>query len=123
MKIKNFFVILLSILVLTAISFSIVRADDDEDDEEDDDDRYETSIPAAVSSSQDSVSKTQTPKMVTKRIVDPPKTIVVNEVRTVELVDTDRDGIADETDPHPDKAEIYFVSDVNQNGIVDSFEK
>ena len=111
MKLKNYLVILLSILVLTAISFSIVRADDDDDGErERDDDHYEKSFYSSKINS-NNVKKQET------------KTIVTEEIRQVEVVDTDKDGIPDNEDPHPDKPEIYFVSDANQNGIVDSFEQ
>lgn len=42
--------------------------------------------------------------------------------KTIILKDSDGDGFLDSDDPHPEVAEIYIVSDKNNNGIVDSFE-
>lgn len=139
MKPKNFFVILLSILVFSSIGFSIAaHADDDDDDrienvsqesddEDDEDDDEDIAAPEPEvenAASDDSKSQdNETSKTTTKTVVTPATTIIVNEVREVTLADSDRDGLFDNADPHPNVAEIYFVKDDNFNGIVDSFEQ
>lgn len=125
MKIKNIFVILLSVLVLSSVALSFVAHADDEDDEDEDDDRYEEirdEDDDAASTEERKVIPAEEIKMITRQIIDPPRTIVVNELQTISLPDRDYDGIPDETDPHPDVAEIYVVSDANLNGIVDAIE-
>lgn len=121
MKLKNIFVIVLSIVVLFSIGFSIIaHADYEKDDSED---AVVSSViqSTAQPQSQSTVTITK-PKTVTKTVVDPPKTVVVNETKSVVLPDSDHDGLVDAEDPHPKTPEIYFVKDDNQNGIVDSFE-
>lgn len=46
------------------------------------------------------------------------KTIIENIIKK----DSDRDGLLDENDPHPEIAEIYIVSDENKNGIDDKYD-
>jgi hypothetical protein len=134
-KFKNFFVILLSLMVFLSLGSSIVaHADEDEnedayetatkDEEEDDEDNYEQQVAQPIETSVAEVPsvKAEKPKVTTQTIVDPPTFVTVNETKTIEVSDRDRDGLIDSEDPHPDMAEIYFVKDDNQNGIVDDFE-
>lgn len=97
-----------------------VYADDDEFEYADD----EVSAPVSVQvKAIETPSIDQKTKTVTKIVVVKPAQIVTeNQIRSVLLPDTDRDGIADVDDPHPDVAEIYIVKDDNNNGIVDTFE-
>lgn len=74
---------------------------DDEDDEEDNENKSETT--------------TQTVRLPDRYVT---KTIIENIIKK----DSDRDGLLDENDPHPDIAEIYIVNDVNQNGIDDKYD-
>lgn len=55
-------------------------------------------------------------------VVEPAKVIYETQLQNVTLIDSDRDGIADEYDSHPNLAEVYLVQDNNTNGIVDIFE-
>jgi hypothetical protein len=58
----------------------------------------------------------------TKTIVTPSKTITKTVMVDKVLKDSDRDGIIDDEDPHPNIAEIYIVRDDNLNGIDDNYE-
>lgn len=51
------------------------------------------------------------------------ETRIYQETTSTTLVDNDGDGLLDENDSHPLTAEIYLVTDLNNNGIVDQFEK
>jgi hypothetical protein len=123
-KIKNFFVLLLSLMVFFSIGFSMVAHADDDEEGKDDEDRYEQQAvqPATETVTTPREVKVEKPKTVTQTIVDPPTTIVTYQTSTVEYADNDRDGLVDSLDPHPTVAEIYFVKDVDFNGIVDTFE-
>ena len=105
--------------VFFSIGFSIIAHADYEKDNEDE---YEDQAVQPVVQPQTQTVKVAKPKTVTQTIVDPATTVVVNELKTVELPDSDRDGLVDSEDPHPNTPEIYFVKDDNQNGIVDTFE-
>ncbi|HAV10973.1 MAG TPA: hypothetical protein DCX32_00275 [Candidatus Moranbacteria bacterium] len=86
----------------------MAQADDDEDDEDDDDD-------------DDDEKETVT---VTKEvIIRPGRTVIEEQVKKITLPDSDRDGLVDEEDPHPDMAEIYIVSDDDRNGISDAWDE
>ncbi|MDD5397083.1 MAG: hypothetical protein PHW24_03425 [Candidatus Moranbacteria bacterium] len=132
MKPKNFFVVLLSMVVFFAIGFSIVAHADDHNEnynERERDDDHEIVAPVVVESQpvvstpEPQPAEVATPKMVKQTIVDPPTTVTTYEVRTINLLDSDRDGLTDDQDPHPDTPEFYFVKDDNFNGIVDTFEQ
>ncbi|MFA6160122.1 MAG: hypothetical protein WC678_03485 [Parcubacteria group bacterium] len=101
---KFFFKFILIILIPTilASAFYFAKADD-EGDEGDDDYKPQTTTRTVVA--QPSVS-----------------TKVETTTKTTIYKDSDGDGILDETDPHPEIAEIYIVEDNNKNGIVDKFE-
>jgi hypothetical protein len=134
LKLKNFFVLLLSVFVFFSIGFSMVASADD--DEQEDDEREEQQIvtpiiqPIAQPVVQSVIQpeekvqdeKVTKPKIITKKITDPPTKVIVNELRNFELSDSDLDGLIDAEDPHPEKPEIYLVKDDNNNGIVDTFE-
>lgn len=128
MKLKNIFVVFLSFLIFSSIGFSVIaHADDDEEEEKiehiEDEDEDEDVRQDVVSS--ESVVKTENSNesiKESKTIVIPASTILVNELKTFTFMDSDRDGLIDNQDPHPNIVEIYFVKDENLNGIVDSFE-
>lgn len=56
-------------------------------------------------------------------IVTPSRTVYEEQTLEIALPDIDRDGIADENDPHPDVAEIYVVKDEDKDGIDDEYER
>lgn len=113
MKNKKLLLIsMMASLILLFVIGGFVRADDEEDEE--DDDRYED-----VRSSREAETQRSAPVVET---ITTYKTVTVNEIKEVLLPDVDRDGIADEADPHPNIAEIYIVEDSNANGIVDALE-
>lgn len=77
---------------------------------------------AAASSTTGSVSSPKMKTVTQTIVVTPAKVVTENQVQTISLPDSDRDGIADSEDPHPYISEIYIVQDKNLNGIVDTFE-
>lgn len=128
MKIKNFIVFLLSIAVFFSIGFSMIAHAEDDDESEDLErvdnvEEKQVALPTIQQSEEKPVViKMTKPKKITKKITDPPTTVIVNELRNFELSDSDLDGLIDAEDPHPEKPEIYLVKDDNNNGIVDTFE-
>jgi len=96
------FILIILIPTILATAFYFAKADDEEDEEDDD---YK-------------------PQATTRTVVTQPSvsTKVETTTKTTIYKDSDGDGILDETDPHPEIAEIYIVEDNNKNGIVDKFE-
>jgi hypothetical protein len=102
---KKISLIIFLAVFLLVIGMLFAKADDDEEDDD------------------NSSSSRETVEYITKTVVvEPAKTVYEKVVKSVEFPDTDRDGLADVEDPHPNVAEIYIVKDDNQNGIVDQFE-
>lgn len=94
-------------------------ADDDETEEHEDEDREE----------HEENRETEKQNESTQRRIDTiPRqeslsaAITTERTVTAILVDSDRDGLHDADDPHPDLPEYLIVEDVDQNGIVDAFE-
>lgn len=119
MKVKSVLMFLLSVGVIASVGFSIGAHADDEDEIDEEDIVIKS---ATVSQAVQQASGVKKTKMITKTVTDPATTVVVNELRTVELADGDRDGLVDTEDPHPNIPEVYLVKDDNSNGIVDTFE-
>lgn len=113
MKQKKYYAHLLILLVALLASFSFVRAEDDEYENDDDEEEVEQV--------QDE-KKPTVPKNTVQVITIPAKTITRTVMKDVILIDSDRDGLFDENDPHPSIAEIYIVFDENRNGIADQYE-
>lgn len=102
--------------------FSQVKADDDSNDN-DEEEEEEYTVPSVTQSVSEVVSTAPTTTTSSKQtIVTPAKTVYETQIQTVQVPDSDRDGIADSQDPNPNIAEIYIVKDENLNGIVDSLE-
>lgn len=90
---------------MTIAVVGFVRAEDDEDEEDDD---------------EDDRSKIE---YVTETVIVKPAQIVTEIIMKNFVVrDSDKDGLLDENDPHPDVPEMLIVKDENKNGIVDSYE-
>lgn len=107
-------VVMLASLVLFA-AFAFARAEDDENENDDDDER-ETTVQSAPSTS-------SSQKTVTKTIIlEPERKVTTTQIRDVQVPDSDRDGLADENDPHPAIPEQLIVKDDNLNGIDDRYE-
>lgn len=100
---KKFFKFILIILIPTILATAFYFAKADDEGEGDDDYKPQTTTKTVVT--QPSVS-----------------TKIETTTKTTVYKDSDGDGILDETDPHPEIAEIYIVEDDNKNGIVDKFE-
>lgn len=117
---KNLNTSLLAILVIFILGigvFQYVSAEDDEredeyeqEDSKDDDDEDEKN-----DDQKEEETITQTVKLPDKIIT---KTIIENITKK----DSDRDGLLDENDPHPNIAEMYVVNDNNNNGIDDKYD-
>jgi hypothetical protein len=121
-KVKNF-----SVSIFFLIGFSIIaHADIGETENGDSNENKTVQQPVVQSVAQPAAvpqeTKTTKPKTVTQTIIDPPTTVVTYQAKTIEYADSDRDGLIDIEDPHPNIPEIYFVKDDNFNGIVDTFE-
>jgi hypothetical protein len=104
------------LLAFTA-AFSFARA---ENDDEEDAQPAATVVPTTTSTPS---TKSSNPKTVTKTIIVQPEKIVTSTVmQDVQIPDSDRDGLPDETDPHPNIAEQLIVQDTNLDGIDDRYE-
>ena len=108
---KKYLIFVLVWVAILAVT-PFVRAEDDENDDEE-----EYASTSSNTSTADVAAKT-----VKQTIKDPDQIITTTETKTISLPDRDKDGVADDEDPHPDIPEIYIASDNNANGIVDSFE-
>jgi hypothetical protein len=112
MKKKFLFTLFLSMAVILLVA-SFARADDEE---EGDDEEYSSSSPSSSSGS-------TTTKMVTQTIiVEPAKTVTSTVMKNVDLPDSDRDGIPDEQDMHPQIPQQFIIEDLNLDGIDDRLE-
>lgn len=89
-----------------------VASADDEEDEEDEDEEDEED-------EEEEEKKYRTETVV----VEPARTVTKTEMRTFILADSDRDGIADESDPYPQLASIYMANDGDGDGISDELEE
>ncbi|EKE11823.1 MAG: hypothetical protein ACD_15C00018G0004 [uncultured bacterium] len=85
--------------------------------EEDDDDRYEQEDEEYDEDDDEKSSET-----VTETIKLPDRYVTKTIIENIIKKDSDRDGLLDENDPHPQIAEIYIVSDQNGNGIDDKYD-
>lgn len=107
---KNFLIFFM-LVALAAVSFAgsvkFTSADDDEDE------RYEES---------DDEEDEEKAETVTETIRLPDQYVTKTIIENIVKKDSDRDGLLDENDPHPDIAEIYIVKDENRNGIDDRYD-
>ncbi len=136
-KIKLFFAIFF-LLGFSLLSNSVIRkkvfpslgtsldsnklalADDEEGEKnrgESDDENAE-----AVSATPASSSSSSKPQTYTQIIKLPDQIVTKTVIEDVILIDTDKDGLADGSDPHPTIPEFIIVTDNNGNGIDDSYE-
>ncbi len=68
-------------------------------------------------------SSSPTTTETTTQVIQLPDQIVTKTVMVdVVLPDTDKDGLPDESDPHPTIPEYLIVNDANGNGIDDSYD-
>lgn len=123
MQKKKYSLTVLSIILILGTGLLFVFKGVHADDEEDDSDEYEYEDAAPESVATPTVTtKDETTTEKQTIVVTPERVVTENKVVTISLPDRDRDGIADQDDPHPDIPEVYIVSDDNQNGIVDTLE-
>jgi hypothetical protein len=107
---KNIFLSLGSLVSLNELALAEKESGNER---EGNDDGYSSSSSASSSSS--SETTTQVIKLPDQIVT---KTIMVD----VALLDSDKDGLPDESDPHPNIPEYLIVSDVNGNGIDDDYD-
>lgn len=121
----KFFIKSLLALVLVSMLglgvFQYVLAEDDEEEE----DRYEQ----AESEDDDEDEKDEEDEdkedekyTVTEVVRLPDKIVTRRIIESIIKKDSDRDGLIDENDPHPNIAEIYIVKDDDRNGIDDKYD-
>lgn len=110
---KKLIALLLALFLMIYLGISKLAFAEDDDD--DDDDRYEQS-----DDREDDEMSAE--KLVDQIIQLPDKYITKTIIENIIKKDSDRDGLLDENDPHPEIAEIYIVSDENKNGIDDKYD-
>ncbi|EKD58802.1 MAG: hypothetical protein ACD_56C00048G0003 [uncultured bacterium] len=116
-SIKSFFALALVFLLGFGI-FQYVLADDDEEE-----DRYEQNEDKEDDEDkEDEDDKEDENKTVTEVVRLPDKIVTRTIIENIIKKDSDRDGLLDEKDPHPDIAEIYIVKDDDKNGIDDKYD-
>jgi hypothetical protein len=89
------------------------EGDDEGDNEGDDEDSSDSSGASATASK---------PQTYTQIIKLPDQIVTKTIMEDVVLPDTDKDGLADSSDPHPTIPEFIIVADANGNGIDDNYE-
>jgi hypothetical protein len=95
----------------------IALADENEDEYDEEDNEEYVPVP------QDSSTKTESkPETITEIIRLPDQIVTKTIMETVFENDSDRDGLIDKNDPHPNISEIYIVKDENNNGVDDNYE-
>lgn len=98
---------------------NVALAEDEEDEYEEEDEEDEED--EEKSEEQEDVKEEEPEKI--KQIIRLPDQIVTKTIiETVYEADSDRDGLIDKNDPHPNIAEIYIVKDENLNGVDDTYE-
>ncbi len=108
---------------ITLLSFggaTFAEKEDGYDRKNEKDDDYQVAVTTtATQSSSSSSSNSGT----TTQVIKLPDQIITSVVmQDVILNDADKDGLADENDPHPNIPEYLIVSDVNGNGIDDGYD-
>ncbi|HEX8974402.1 MAG TPA: hypothetical protein VF817_02865 [Patescibacteria group bacterium] len=113
---KFLYVLVIAVAAFFAARHAWVKADDYEGEYEQEDGNTQTNTQPVQ---QQSSSQPKTKKIT----ITSPSTIVTKTViKSFDLKDSDKDGLPDESDPHPDIAEIYIAQDDNNNGIVDRYD-
>jgi len=104
---------------LPSFSGIALAEDDDEDGERENEDEDEDEDEG----SSDQKTSVKTEPQTYKQVIKLPDQIITKTIiEDVVLLDTDKDGIADASDPHPAIPEHLIVGDANGNGIDDSYE-
>jgi hypothetical protein len=130
MENKKYSLLPLLAATLMLVFVSLARA---ESDDEDRNERRQSStaapqisqpVPAASVEETSEVAQPDAPKQpkVPKTIISPQTIITQTIMQNITLADYDRDGVADENDPHPNIAEHLIVNDSNFDGIDDRYE-
>lgn len=116
---KFIFIGIISLAIFLSVEFLIAKAES----ENEGDDNYRSAPSSNISTPASSTKKVASSGTITKTIiVQPAKTITSTVMENVQIPDSDKDGLPDETDPYPNIAQQLIVSDSNLDGIDDKYE-
>lgn len=120
---KKFLVFFLIGMLTTYVGVTkFAVAEDDDDRYEDSEDEREDEEDEEDDEDDEEEEEEEEEKTITQIIRLPDKYITKTIIENIIKKDTDRDGLLDENDPHPNIAEIYIVNDSNKNGIDDKYD-